>query len=54
MVEGCRPALTSVDMDLEGIGREAAELLLKAINGEAGRGARKRPCRLIPRASTAV
>jgi LacI family transcriptional regulator len=54
MVDGCRPALTSVDMDLEGIGREAAELLLQAINGEAGHGPRKRPCRLIPRASTAV
>ena len=54
MVEGCRPALTSVDMDLEGIGREAAELLLQSINGEPGHGPRKRPCRLVPRASTAV
>jgi LacI family transcriptional regulator, galactose operon repressor len=55
MVEGCRPALTSVDMDLEGIGREAAELLLQSINGEPGNGGpRKRPCRLIPRASTAI
>ncbi len=36
MVDGCRPALTSVDMDLEGIGRTAAELLLAAINGEPG------------------
>jgi LacI family transcriptional regulator len=54
MVEGCRPALTSVDMDLEGIGRSAAELLLAAINGEPVRGRRLRPCRLVPRASTAV
>jgi LacI family transcriptional regulator len=54
MVEGSRPALTSVDMDLEGIGREAAALLLQAINGEAAHGRRKRPCRLVPRASTAV
>jgi LacI family transcriptional regulator len=54
MVDGCRPALTSVDMDLEGIGRSAAELLLAAINGEDVGGQRARPCRLVPRASTAV
>ena len=54
MVEGCRPALTSIDMDLEGIGREAAELLLQAINGDPEQGPRQRPCRLVPRASTAV
>jgi LacI family transcriptional regulator len=54
MVDGCRPALTSVDMDLEGIGRSAAELLLAAINGEEVAGPRTRPCRLVPRASTAV
>lgn len=54
MVEGCRPALTSVDMDLEGIGREAADLLLQAIKGTPAHGPRKRPCRLVPRASTAV
>jgi LacI family transcriptional regulator len=41
-------------MDLEGIGREAAELLLQSINGEPAHGPRKRPCRLIPRASTAI
>jgi LacI family transcriptional regulator len=54
MVDGCRPALTSVDMDLEGIGRTAAELLLAAINGDPVPGRRARPCRLVPRASTAV
>lgn len=54
MVEGCRTPLTSVDMDLEGIGRSAAELLLSAINGEPVHGRRVRPCRLVPRASTAV
>ncbi|GLY04394.1 MULTISPECIES: LacI family DNA-binding transcriptional regulator [Actinoplanes] len=54
MVEGCRPALTSVDMDLEGIGRTAAELLLQTINGDPVRGQHARPCRLVPRASTAV
>jgi LacI family transcriptional regulator len=54
MVDGCRPALTSIDMDLEGIGRSAAELLLTAINGEPVHGRRARPCRLVPRASTAI
>jgi LacI family transcriptional regulator len=54
MVDGSRPALTSIDMDLEGIGRTAAELLLAAINGDAEPGRRARPCRLVPRASTAV
>jgi LacI family transcriptional regulator len=54
MVDGCRPALTSVDMDLEGIGRSAAELLLAKINGEPVHGPRARPCRLVPRASTAA
>jgi LacI family transcriptional regulator len=54
MVTGCRPELTSIDMDLEGIGREAAALLLQAINGDAAHGPRKRPCRLIPRGSTAL
>ncbi|MFD0523512.1 LacI family DNA-binding transcriptional regulator [Paractinoplanes durhamensis] len=54
MVDGSRPALTSIDMDLEGIGRTAAELLLAAINGEPEHGRRALPGRLIPRASTAV
>ncbi|WP_327000104.1 LacI family transcriptional regulator [Dactylosporangium sp. NBC_01737] len=54
MVEACRPQLTSVDMDLEGIGRTAAELLLAAINGDPAHGQQALPCRLVPRASTAV
>ncbi len=54
MVKGCRPALTSIDMDLQGIGRTAAERLLTAIDGEPAHGRHTRPCRLVPRASTAV
>jgi LacI family transcriptional regulator, galactose operon repressor len=54
MVDGCRPALTSVDMDLEGIGRTAAELLLAGINGNPAHGRHALPGRLVPRASTAV
>jgi LacI family transcriptional regulator len=41
-------------MDLEGIGRQAAELLLQAINGDPVHGQRARPCRLVPRASTTI
>ena len=54
MVDGCRPPLTSIDMGLEGIGRTAAELLLAAINGDPAHGKLARPCRLVPRTSTAV
>nr|WP_307872299.1 LacI family DNA-binding transcriptional regulator [Actinoplanes cyaneus] len=52
MVDASRPALTSIDMDLEGIGRTAAEVLLAAINGAPLHGPITRPCRLVPRAST--
>ncbi len=52
-VEACRPALTSVDLDLEGIGRTAAELLLAAMDGKPVAGRHVRPSRLVPRASTA-
>jgi LacI family transcriptional regulator len=54
MVDGCRPALTSIDMDLEGIGRTAAEMLLAAINGDPVHGRHALPGRLVPRGSTAV
>ena len=54
MALGCQPSLTSVDMDLEGLGRAAAELLLAAIAGEPNAGHHVRPCRLVVRESTAV
>lgn len=54
MVEACRPPLTSVDMDLEGLGRQAAELLLTAIDGDPSPGMHLHPCRLTMRSSTAV
>jgi len=34
MALACQPPLTSVDLELEALGRTAAELLLAAINGE--------------------
>jgi LacI family transcriptional regulator len=52
MALGCQPPLTSLDMDLEGLGRVAAELLLEAINGKPTHGRRVLPCRLVVRAST--
>jgi LacI family transcriptional regulator len=54
MALGCQPTLTSVDMDLEGLGRAAADLLLSAINGNPAPGRHARPCHLVVRDSTGV
>jgi LacI family transcriptional regulator len=54
MALACQPPLTSVDMELEGLGRTAANLLLAAINGEPAPGRHAHPCRLVIRDSTAV
>jgi LacI family transcriptional regulator len=54
MALASQPPLTTVDMDLEGLGRGAAELLMAAINGNPAPGRHVRPGRLIVRASTAV
>jgi LacI family transcriptional regulator len=54
MTQGCQPPLSSVDMDLDGLGRAAATLLLAAINGHPAPGRHVRPCRLVIRESTAV
>jgi len=47
-----RPPLTSIDMDLEGLGRAAAELLLKAIAGDHSPGVHPHPAKLVIRDST--
>jgi LacI family transcriptional regulator len=47
-----RPPLTSIDMDLEGIGRAAAELLLRAIDGDPRPGLHRHPAKLVIRDST--
>ncbi|WP_173074436.1 substrate-binding domain-containing protein [Phytohabitans rumicis] len=45
--EGCRPALTSVDLNLQQVGRSAGALLLEAIQrGETEAGVQTVPCRL--------
>lgn len=54
MTDACQPPLTSIDMNLEGLGRTAAEMLLAAIDGSHAPGHHVRPCHLVVRASTAV
>ncbi|MFB2600269.1 LacI family DNA-binding transcriptional regulator [Herbiconiux sp. P17] len=49
-----RPQLTSVDMNLELLGRLAAQRLFAAIDGEQSSGVEMLPCRLVARASTAL
>jgi LacI family transcriptional regulator len=53
IVEGTHPMLTSVDMNLERLGRMAAERLFAAIDGAPlGSGIEYQPCRLVVRGST--
>ncbi len=49
-----RPQLTSVDMNLEELGRQAAQRLFATISGEQQSGVESLPCRLVVRASTAL
>jgi LacI family transcriptional regulator len=51
MVTACRPPLTSVDMNLKALGREAAETLVRMISGERSAGVRRLPCTLRIRQS---
>lgn len=52
MAEACRPPLTTVDMNLNQVGRTAAEVLLAAIDGKVTHGTRLVPSRLVVREST--
>jgi LacI family transcriptional regulator len=52
MTLASRPPLTSVDMDLEGLGRAAASLLLDAIDGRPSPGLHLHPPNLVIRDST--
>lgn len=49
-----RPALSSVDMNVEQLGRRAAELLFEAIDGRTRPGIHSLACRLVPRNSTTM
>ena len=52
MALASRPTLTSVEMDLAGLGRAAAGLLLKAIDGDPQPGVHTHPAQLVIRDST--
>jgi LacI family transcriptional regulator len=52
LVVGARPQLTSIDMNLEHLGRLAARELFSAIGGQATPGLRNVPVRLVTRDST--
>ncbi len=46
-----RPPLTTVDMNLHGLGRDAAERLLRMVEGEHASGVVRLPCSLVVRES---
>ena len=48
-----RPPLTSMDMNLEEIGRAAARALFAALDGSPRSGLEALPCRIVIRGSTA-
>ena len=51
MTEAARPALTSVDMNLEILGREAGASLLEMMGGQSLKGVRRLSCSLVIRDS---
>ena len=51
MAEAARPALTSVDMNLEALGREAGASLMEMMGGCGLKGVRRLPCSLVIRDS---
>jgi len=48
-----RPPLSSIDINLEHLGRVAAQRLFAAIDGDRRPGVETLPCRVVPRGSTA-
>jgi LacI family transcriptional regulator len=52
MALAARPPLTSVDMNLQALGREAGERLLAMIDGRPVGGVWRRPCSLVVRPSS--
>ncbi|HTZ66683.1 MAG TPA: LacI family DNA-binding transcriptional regulator [Roseiarcus sp.] len=51
MTEAARPALTSIDMNLDALGREAGASLLEMMAGRELAGVRRLPCALVIRDS---
>lgn len=52
MTLASRPPLSSIDMNLEALGREAGERLIGMMNGERVSGVRRLPCTLVVRESS--
>jgi LacI family transcriptional regulator len=52
MVEAARPPLSSIDMNLKTLGREAGERLIGMMSGERASGVRRLPCTLVVRESS--
>ncbi len=52
MALAARPPLTSIDMNLRALGREAGDRLLGMIDGASVGGVRRRPCSLVVRQSS--
>ena len=51
IAEACRPPLTTVDMNLKQLGREAGRRLIELIAGRKHAGVHRLPCSLVVRAS---
>jgi len=51
LAEAARPPLTTVDMNLKELGREAGRRLIRLIDGEELSGVHRMPCSLVVRAS---
>jgi LacI family transcriptional regulator len=54
MVEASRPPLSSIDMNLDALGREAGARLIEMMSGKRNGGVRRLPCSLIVRDSSRV
>ena len=53
IVDAARPSITSIDLNLREVGRQASELLMRIIHGEPIKGGVRRvECVLVPRQST--
>jgi LacI family transcriptional regulator len=53
MVDGARPPLSSIDMNLKALGRDAGDRLIAMIAGERATGVVRLPCTLVVRQSSA-
>lgn len=54
MTLASRPPLTSIDMNLKALGREAGDRLIDMISGKRIGGVQRRPCSLVVRQSSAA